>query len=486
MSRGNIKAAATRWVSAIKELGDGWFNPTSGLGRSPSEFIDVAGFVPPLYWARLYDGDWLARKIVDLLPSYALRHGFKPKGSTDSDPILKKFQSLNVNMRHPDGCLKAGLCAGRMAGGAFVLIGLDTNPTLPAEPGDGEVIWLDTVRRDQMNVVTRNEDQNSPDVGMPLLYEVLAPHPRHGLKIHASRVIPCEGLTSETYFLLRRYDQLRLPWISVLQPVRQTIADMGMSWNAVSHLLQESSIGVLKISGLIDMLSAEDTTDAEARLELLNHTKSVGKMLFLDSDKDHQEEFSRTEVSFNGVAPTLLAMMQNVAGAADQPMTLLFGMSPGGMNATGESDLTQWYDRVEGYRENNVKLKAERILSFVAGKPIEVEFGCVWEPTETQKAAVRLQNVQADQILFNCGAVDGAEITIARLKDGSLGLDLGPDALAQKTKELAAQRAETEVARTNASAATDPAQGTRVNPGTPAKSPDKTSPEGKPTRYPNS
>jgi len=39
--------------------------------------------------------------------------------------------------------------------------------------------------------------------------------------------------------------------------------------------------------------------------------------------------------------------MQLASGAADIPMTRLLGQSPAGMNATGDGDMRNYYDRIE-------------------------------------------------------------------------------------------------------------------------------------------
>ena len=43
-----------------------------------------------------------------------------------------------------------------------------------------------------------------------------------------------------------------------------------------------------------------------------------------------------------------------VSAAADIPTTRLFGRSPAGMSATGESDLRNYYDRVKTVQEMDV------------------------------------------------------------------------------------------------------------------------------------
>jgi phage-related protein (TIGR01555 family) len=58
--------------------------------------------------------------------------------------------------------------------------------------------------------------------------------------------------------------------------------------------------------------------------------------------------------------------MMDVAGAARTPVTKLFGRSPAGMNATGESDLQNYYDYIDGLRENDFREIIEKLLPILA------------------------------------------------------------------------------------------------------------------------
>jgi hypothetical protein len=75
--------------------------------------------------------------------------------------------------------------------------------------------------------------------------------------------------------------------------------------------------------------------------------KSINRMLILDG----KEKYERKSASFQTLPDLMDRFFQNVSGAADIPMTRLFGMSPGGLNASGESDLRNYYDRIASSQE---------------------------------------------------------------------------------------------------------------------------------------
>ena len=59
-------------------------------------------------------------------------------------------------------------------------------------------------------------------------------------------------------------------------------------------------------------------------------------------------------IQFGGLADLMDRFHQRLAAAADIPMTRFLAQSPAGMNATGESDLENYYSMVESNRERQL------------------------------------------------------------------------------------------------------------------------------------
>lgn len=73
-----------------------------------------------------------------------------------------------------------------------------------------------------------------------------------------------------------------------------------------------------------------------------------------------------TQYTFTGLPDVYDRVMMDVAGAARTPVTKLFGRSPAGMNSTGESDLKNYYDYIDGLRETELRGIIERLLPIMA------------------------------------------------------------------------------------------------------------------------
>ena len=58
--------------------------------------------------------------------------------------------------------------------------------------------------------------------------------------------------------------------------------------------------------------------------------------------------------------------MMDMAGAAEIPATKLFGRSPQGLNATGESDLRNYYEMIAQLQERSLRPALEKLLPVMA------------------------------------------------------------------------------------------------------------------------
>jgi len=404
---------------------DSYVNSLKGLGSlatSTPRTVYSAGEATIESYAQLYEHNWLARRVVQIFPDDALRARPEIEGveKAEADRIWTEYDRLNASLVCPQGVVAQGLYQGRALGGAAILLGYKTGqPEDPAPPvGKGtQCYWWDAVPWADLQVVQREDDRNLPGYGQPRLLKVAGEHSRRGEVFHVSRLVPCEGLPRA----IPRQSDLT-PWLSVLQPVGEALEGYGLAWESVNLLLQEASVGVMKMAGMIRMITSQDSTSIEARQRFLTEGRSVARTIFLDPEFD--EEFTRTEVSFAGVPQILEQQQMQVCGAAQIPATRLFGRSPAGENATGESDMRIFYDEVAAYRRRAVQPKQTRLLSEIAGRPVQLKYPPLKAMTEAERATLRFNFAQADEKYFDLGVVTSDEIRASRAADGSLGVDV--------------------------------------------------------------
>jgi phage-related protein (TIGR01555 family) len=187
--------------------------------------------------------------------------------------------------------------------------------------------------------------------------------------------------------------------VSVLQRAESMLNTIGSSIGSLDQLLQEASVGKFKIKDLATLLSTTDGKDAiQRRVELMDLTRSVFRSQYFDSEED----FSRDNVSFAGVPEVLYILFMIIAAVTGYPITRLFGVSPAGMNATGESDMRNYYDMVKSEQTNSLQPVVLRLVRIISEwKGIEepyIEFLPLQTMSEKENSEVEKQKAEKEQI----------------------------------------------------------------------------------------
>ncbi len=103
--------------------------------------------------------------------------------------------------------------------------------------------------------------------------------------------------------------------------------------------------------------------------------------------------------SFGGISEIYEAFMMDMAGAAGIPATRLFGRSPQGMNATGESDMKNYYEMIGQLQERHLRPALERLLPVMGlsawgcvPERLEISFPSLMTKAPLEEAEIRSRN----------------------------------------------------------------------------------------------
>jgi hypothetical protein len=284
---------------------------------------------------------------------------------------------------------------------------------------------LNLIKRPQLTIKQRYADLQAPKFGEPEVYTVgraatARVAPREGVDIHESRLILFDGAMTACATM----DSLGFQ-DSVLQAAMTTLQQTATAWQSVAHLMTDASQGVMKIANLVELVAADGQETLRARVQLMDLARSVCRSILIDAEK---ESFERVSTSFAGLPEVMDKLMMRMSAAAEQPVTLLYGRSAAGMNATGESDIRGWYDTVAEGQSDEFKPRLERLLRLMfaakdgptRGRVPErwcIEFNPLWQPTDAENATVL--KTKADTYV----ALVGAQI----MTDAEAGIGLAPD-----------------------------------------------------------
>lgn len=361
----------------------------------------------------LYRESWIVRRIIDVIPADMLKNWITI--TSGLEPDVEKRLSLTLRRTQLIDKLKRGMQWGRLYGGALGVMlvkhqGYDLSQPLQLDwimPGDfaGLLIF------DRWNGVNPSseliEDISEPDYGYPKYYTVTDPAGGGSVKIHHSRVIRFTGNT------LPFWEEIaEMQWgASVVESIFDELRKRdNVSWN-IAQLTFMANIRVLKMQDLGQLLAS---TDNESQAELLR-TLEAQNMLLNNMGMqvmDAADGLETHQYTFGGLADCYQQFIMDISGAAEIPVTRLFGRSPSGLNATGESDLQNYYDMIAEKQESYLRPILNKVLppfviSTLGSLPddFDFEFDPVAEPSDKERADLAKCGTDNVVAAYNAGLI---------------------------------------------------------------------------------
>jgi phage-related protein (TIGR01555 family) len=424
-------------VSIEKDLNararwDSWINSLTGLGgardKSTAVYFEAPCVLSHETLEALYAGDDLARRIVEGPIPDALRQGVTLEGD-DEGKLAAEASRLDAW----EGFLR-GLIWGRLHGGGFLYLGLRSGRQ--DEPLDldavrpGDLQWVMDLDRHAVTPVTWYVDPSSPKFGQPETYLLSPPNAggatarATGTMVHESRLIRFPGVktTRRRRASLNGFDD---PALLAAYPV---LRDVNTIWRSGVYAAQDLSQGVFKVRGLVDMIAEGQREVLLRRMEIVDLARSVARSVVLDAEG---EDFTTVDGKGLGTLPAVLdKAWSRLAAAAGMPVTVLMGISPSGLNATGESDIRLWYDRVAAYRRDVVEPRARVLIDVLARSAgvdpegISIAWPSLWQPTDKETAELRKLTADTDAIYIDKGVLLPEEVALSRWGSGAYSTEI--------------------------------------------------------------
>ncbi len=424
--RARIKAGDKLLALVKKIRADSWVNLYTGYGTARDKtavgYFDPSSTfaIDPVMWIALYEGDAIAARIVDLIPEDMVRQGLtltRKKGEIASDEtaeveaVSDTFKRLNVT-----GHLEDGLIWGRCTGGALMYIVCDDGA--PADTALDlarvrSVTSLKVYDRTRVTIDTTYQNPKHPKFGQPKTYRI---DPIDGTVVgeggivHESRCWRFGGARTSD-----RTKSALAGWeLSILQRVYDGIRKFHEDHKVASLLMSDASQGVLKMAGIIDSIAAGNWDEVHTRLLELEQMRGVGRAVVVDPEEG--EDFTKVQNTFAGVSDILDRDANYLAAITGYPVTLLMGQAPAGLNATGDSDIRLFYDRVRTKQESELKPPILRLIEIITRGKVkgwDVVFPPLWQESPSEKADRELKQAQRDQIYYTIEVVHAEEVALS-------------------------------------------------------------------------
>lgn len=414
---------------------DGYVNLLNKYGtkqdNSEAYKFEREPVIPDMQLTGLYEGNGLFSKIIDTPAEEALKHGFDL--NLKSDEVNAFVEDALDDLEWEEKAATAIKWA-RLYGGALIVMLIDDGRGLE-EPVDWEHIRsIDELRVYERSIVQPDyaslyqQDYGGKGVGnrvskfgQPEYYYVSSIY--GSFKVHESRclvfrngVLP-EQTSNATYLFWGMPEYVR---------IRRALRETVTAHTDSVKLLERSVQAIYSMKGLASLLTTDDgENQVLKRLQLVDTSRGLLNSIAIDSEG---EQYDFKTFQFSGVKDVIDATCNMLSALTNIPQTILFGRSPAGMNATGDSDFESYYNFVEKIQRLMLKRNLRTLLDVVFRAGIasgdvteepdyKLEFNPLWSLSDTEQATVdqtkaqtALVKAQTAQAYVDMQALDPTEV----------------------------------------------------------------------------
>jgi phage-related protein (TIGR01555 family) len=346
-----------------------------------------------------YQSNWIARRIVDKPNEDALREWRKFSGK-QSKQIESEERRLGVQQAYLDTC-----CWADLYGGAALLMVTKQDLSQPLDldkvkkGGLKNLVVLD--RWDIQPIEFNLTDPLKPNWMMPEFYMMV----NGTQKIHYSHIVRRTGAR-----LPRRMRMFEQGWgDSRLRRCMSDLRDVVATKGGIASLVLEANVDTISVKNLKSELAGPSKDMITERYRLFGMMKSIVNLALLD---EGNETFDRKSIAFSGLSQIMEQFMVWTAGAAEMPVTELWGQSAAGLSSTGEGDLKTYHGTIKGKQDGQMRLDLEAldqvlIRSALGSYPdgIEFEWNPLSLPSGNEQAQEDLADAQADSMNIESGVI---------------------------------------------------------------------------------
>ena len=355
----------------------------------------------PALLTALYRESWLAKRIIDMPSEDMTRSWYTLECGLEGEDmeILQQLEARHEIRREITNAIRwarlyGGSCALMVIRGQEEELDQPLNPDRIV-PGDFRGLLV----RDRWDGVQPSleieTDLDDPDFGYPRYYDFQTEE-LGSLRVHHSRILRFTGRD-----LPRSQEIAEQYWgASELEHIWEELRKRTSTSENIAQLVFQANVTTLKMSDFGEVLALGTDRQRQQVLSAMEEQNrlrnSFGLQLLSAGDTYENHPYS-----FSGLSEVYEAFMMDMAGAAGIPATRLFGRSPQGMNATGESDLKNYYELIGQMQERHLRPALERLLPVMAmscwgcaPERMTIRFPSLMTTSPREEAEIRAMNTE--------------------------------------------------------------------------------------------
>lgn len=243
-----------------------------------------------------------------------------------------------------------------------------------------------------------------------------------GDTVHASRLLPI--VENEPPTLLKpSYNFLGIPQAQILWDY---VIHFNSCRVSAASLLKKISLLVVQTDMGAILESPDGIAQLDARMDVLARYRDNDSVFVCDKE---EEAVNNVQTTIAGCTDVVRQALEMIAAINRTPAVKLLGISPSGFNATGESDIRNYYDYVNSKQELHRPqlqkcLDAIQLVEFGEIDPsITFKWNDLNQENEASRAMTAQTRIGALSQLVSLQAMSAEELRQAVRQDESMGLD---------------------------------------------------------------
>ena len=392
---------------------DGYINVLNQYGtqNDTTEQYEYSpeGSVMDIKLNQLYEGDGLFAKIIDTPADECVKQGFS--FGNLSDEKVESFLRQSLDDLDWEDVFSTAVKWSRLFGGAIGVMLIDDGGELDEPLNWSSIKSIDEVRIYERAIVQPDYtslyrinpqydggSRIQSKFGMPQYYTVMSQY--GSFVVHESRCLVFrngrlpERTSNPLYQIWGMPEYIR---------IKRAMRDATVAHGDATKLLERSVQAVYSMKGLADECSTEEGENRILkRLQTIDTSRGLMNTISIDADG---ENYDFKTFSFSGVSDVVDTSCNLLSALTNIPQTILFGRSPAGMSATGESDMENFYNFVERIQKTMLRPNLQVLLDVIiqAGvhsgeldkaPDIHLEFNPLWSLSEAEQAQVESTKAQ--------------------------------------------------------------------------------------------
>ncbi len=362
--------------------------------------------------SEMYVEHGLVQTVVDVPVDDGLRGGVEIKSKQLSPENVEELMAW-MERENDVGIIGQTAKWNRLFGGAGTLILTDQDPRIPFKVSsikEGDSVEFRALDMWELFWSMQNTSDYSAAIDGNYLRGV-EEFDYYGERVNKSRVLTMRGVEAPSFVRPR----LRGWGLSIMEQLVRSINQYLKANDLTFEVLDEFKIDVYKMDGLVNtLLNANGKQQVQNRIQVANQQKNYQKAVVLDG----KDDFIQKELSFTGIAETMVGIRMQIASDLRMPLTKVFGISAAGFSS-GEDDIENYNSMVESQIRQKIKY---HIITLIEVRCQQL-FGYVPEDLKIEFKPLRIlsaeqeENVKTQQYTRILGARTAGLITQQEFRD---------------------------------------------------------------------